>query len=1341
MAKHHRPLSQQTIKLRSHLSPHASNQLAVSALPQLPLLVGHRDAMAWLKTLLPFFSDGRVCRRRSNTDAAPTCPPRLAAQLAVNNLIPDEETARDGNCGVDAFVRGLMQQRKVPRTRANHSQGVDNRRLLQASTARVALARRLGVEWLGTHARDSLWEGMTVARLCEIVSGTSFREYLVQMGKEREWIDTACLHGLACAFGASVVIFQQDMDAALVGVSLLDAQDDSDDPLMVPVALLNDCHFWGVKCAGDIGRVQFVDKGELGVLRASMGLCPGSSEGPSPSSSGPRVGRASMGLCPGSSEGPSSSGPRVGQNDEDEDGDEPSGIFCDSARADPAAAAAIDTELRMCQILRSWDPFGIPTAEVIEAMAEMQRIRTIEGCPDVVASCTMRAEAITALAYEETAGQTLPESMRYQRLARLRLANSTPWYKSMRDRSLTRRYMAASASVASEARHSTMLERSRCARHGKEHGPGNPQCCGLGAFTGTMVYNWRVLWWSLPWVSRKELLLSLCNRQLKAHKASSSLPDERWQIQWEFLGQPVCRDAFQLLTGLGVSMLQAARASALRGCMSWSSIKERGLHMGTLRQSRPEAYMGARQWLEWYAATHAEWSPAEAKAYLPAGRKAFFYSHYRMDILRRHGVSENDVVAARRKGRGPKKGHDAGAFEAANGHDASAYALAGRRGAKRGRDAANGDDASAYALARSRMAGHDAADSHDASAYALARGRMADVPLADIDTFLRAWRYECPWLVVCKSVSMFTRCSVCEYLRLLIDQAPREQETLRQALRCRLGQHFEFQAAQRLAHNRIEEECEQSEGHKWFMLIDKMDQKKTVCPTIWSQLATKLFQDQDKRLITGLIGSMWFGTRNTTHHVRTVFNDCMHGSEMQCSTILQNLHEVAMREGHLPSALNIGADNTRKETKNQVCMWFLAWLLCALADTPLWLIDVVFLLVGHTHNKLDRLFSRIAVALRGQDYFTVVGMLRKVREHLKYCQLHSAHLAQVWRWKGLLDNPLPSSTRNMHNLDPAHAFRFTRENGISMRWKQWCTDESWSAPVQIVAPHEVQQFKDWRPSRETMEFSSGGRGILDWVDRLEAWCVAQPAGTAYQGLGAEFQWLRNAVRHSLPGAYAPGAEVEDSLRDLRGLPHTWTGTYAPVHQATEFPQDIIPQLFPSADVPPIPPDALVRIDNVTHTPQGRVARSTTIALGSLIVMAAPEGTVAHDQPLSILVGMVVDTSCRKGTLLVGWYVPELARVENFRSGVKKMVLDVFGPWRSTNELSVKDMKQCRLPDPLVHVASVLECNFTFGEDGTLPYDVFDCLRVRHKIDLTGFSTSMTRRGNLYRSYALMKGAC
>eukprot|EP00974_Lingulodinium_polyedra_P038264 3667900-Lingulodinium_polyedra.AAC.1 len=63
---------------------------------------------------------------------------------------------------------------------------------------------------------------------------------------------------------------------------------------------------------------------------------------------------------------------------------------------------------------------------------------------------------------------------------------------------------------------------------------------------------------------------------------------------------------------------------------------------------------------------------------------------------------------------------------------------------------------------------------------------------------------------------------------------------------------------------------------------------------------------------------------------------------MQCSAILQNLHDAAMGEGHVPEEFNIGAGNTPKETKNQFTFGFLMWLLCALDDTPLRVISVMF---------------------------------------------------------------------------------------------------------------------------------------------------------------------------------------------------------------------------------------------------------------------------------------------------------------------------------------------------------------------------------------------------------------
>eukprot|EP00974_Lingulodinium_polyedra_P131937 11219720-Lingulodinium_polyedra.AAC.1 len=96
-------------------------------------------------------------------------------------------------------------------------------------------------------------------------------------------------------------------------------------------------------------------------------------------------------------------------------------------------------------------------------------------------------------------------------------------------------------------------------------------------------------------------------------------------------------------------------------------------------------------------------SPMGGRAYLPAGRKIFYYVHYRKETLERHGVTEADVAHAR------------------------AYALASSPSKKQ------------------RITGKQASgDSAHAEAYASASHRMADVPLAESDTFLCAWRIECP---------------------------------------------------------------------------------------------------------------------------------------------------------------------------------------------------------------------------------------------------------------------------------------------------------------------------------------------------------------------------------------------------------------------------------------------------------------------------------------------------------------------------------------------------------------------------------------------------------------------
>ena len=158
------------------------------------------------------------------------------------------------------------------------------------------------------NASETTWPGMTVAKLCCTVSGWSFQEYLAKMRQDREWADLAFLHALGRAHGVNVVIFQAHMDETLVGECWQDSAA-HDDPIAVPVALVNDHHFWGVLPCGHEVAVDAVDKGEHAALRAHVGggrrgegLCPN-----------PRPHTRGKDLCPYPSEHGGDAAPLVGR--------------------------------------------------------------------------------------------------------------------------------------------------------------------------------------------------------------------------------------------------------------------------------------------------------------------------------------------------------------------------------------------------------------------------------------------------------------------------------------------------------------------------------------------------------------------------------------------------------------------------------------------------------------------------------------------------------------------------------------------------------------------------------------------------------------------------------------------------------------------------------------------------------------------------------------------------------------------------------------------------------------------------------------------------------------------
>ena len=61
------------------------------------------------------------------------------------------------------------------------------------------------------------------------------------------------------------------------------------------------------------------------------------------------------------------------------------------------------------------------------------------------------------------------------------------------------------------------------------------------------------------------------------------------------------------------------------------------------------------------------------------------------------------------------------------------------------------------------------------------------------------------------------------------------------------------------------------------------------------------------------------------------------------------------------------------------------WLLINLDDTKLWCITLLFMIVGHTHNKLDRFFStHLADVAHCISTATRLGIRHSTRSHLSF---------------------------------------------------------------------------------------------------------------------------------------------------------------------------------------------------------------------------------------------------------------------------------------------------------------------------------------------------------------------
>lgn len=455
----------------------------------------------------------------------------LVDVLRANQLEVDLGTLTDGNCGYHAFGLGVLgvacEQFKGKAVM---------RKLRQVNTsgplALVAFLRGEAGAWLRAHARDRMWDDISIRQMAIFMSSDqeTWEGYLGEIGTMSKWADATALHALGCHFGVDVLVWQAGMDPAILGVSAGDdGAQNAQDPPLISAAMENDRHFWAVHpLREDIVPVAGGDAGDW--------------TGPHTDSRGPAAGSRKR---KASGDALAFPGVAAAYEDEDEEADE--GIPCEIAFAPQVVLSgeAVDRELRFCQVLRGWDPWALPTGDVIDAIQGLAGAGL--GATDA-SRALVRAAVLEDIAYEEAAGEAMQERLKYHATARLRLARQVQTPQGVTRRENMTAHIATRRGIDVSKLAEKMVV--PCWRNGTPH-----KC--YGPFRGNVgaVRNWRVLWHSLCPSMRTELLTMLHAGQPGQGKSYS------------FMGYKVCQHAFTVLAGVGGSSLVRARTIApLKNC-------------------------------------------------------------------------------------------------------------------------------------------------------------------------------------------------------------------------------------------------------------------------------------------------------------------------------------------------------------------------------------------------------------------------------------------------------------------------------------------------------------------------------------------------------------------------------------------------------------------------------------------------------------------------------------------------------------------------------------------------------------------------------------------------------
>ena len=230
--------------------------------------------------------------------------------------------------------------------------------------------------------------------------------------------------------------------------------------------------------------------------------------------------------------------------------------------------------------------------------------------------------------------------------------------------------------------------------------------------------------------------------------------------------------------------------------------------------------------------------------------------------------------------------------------------------------------------------------------------------------------------------------------------------------------------------------CEKNPTASLAIIIDGMDQSKTDIPHF-----VRKPKDANENLFLRihLVGCLIYSA-HMTFRIFLNYPNVRNDANLTI-TILQTI----LREfpGPLPPTLYLQLDNTARENKNNLLMAYLGYLVHTRVFRK---IKLGFLLVGHTHDRIDQMFSRLSVKLNKNDALSK-PRLEQILLSAQNIVPQISTMDSVFDFRSFAFSKPAITLDKLQNLSFSHQFKIERKNDEDCSPFLWAkkvsTDTQW----------------------------------------------------------------------------------------------------------------------------------------------------------------------------------------------------------------------------------------------------------------------------------------------------------